>query len=152
IKARILVYALPPMRPALSRLTSTLVAVFVLLLAVSDVRADPSPGNWAEIGGDIRNGHSIVYDPVGNRLISFGGIAHGLLRNDVMVLDLSGPSHWTPLAVAVAAPAPRWGQAACYDPVRGRMIVTAGQIASNLGTTQFAQDTWALHLANPPSW
>ena len=104
-------------------------------LAVSDT--PPSARQW----------HSMVYDPVRNRMVIFGGkSADGTLLNDVWQLSLSGSPAWTQLAPTGTPPAPRSAHCAAYDPVNDRMIVFGGAGASNFN------DVWALSLAGTPAW
>jgi hypothetical protein len=54
-----------------------------------------------------REHHSAVYDPVGARMIVFGGY-DGALLNDVWALSLTDPPTWTPLTTSGTPPtAPR---------------------------------------------
>lgn len=73
-----------------------------------------------------RHGHNVVYDPVRDRLIVFGGRDVIGLRNDVWQLSLSGTPAWTLLVPSGAPPTARDDAAAIYDPVRDRMIVFGG--------------------------
>jgi hypothetical protein len=67
---------------------------------------------------------SMIYDPVRDRLLVFGGAsAQDSLYtrqyfNEVWELSLSGTPTWTNLAISGTAPTGRFAQVAIYDPVR----------------------------------
>ena len=90
-----------------------------------------------------REKHGAVYDPVGDRMIVFGGATISTAANDLWALDLDGTATWTRLAPGGVGPSPRDGPSAIYDPLRGRMIVFDGDLDN---------DTWALDLTGPPFW
>lgn len=87
-----------------------------------------------------RRDHTMIYDPVRDRLVVFGGFDLGKRMNDVWTLSLGDTPTWRPLLSTNAAPGPREGHAAVYDPVRDRMIVYGGET----GTNQLSGDLWAL--------
>jgi len=95
-----------------------------------------------------RDNHSAIYDPVGDRMVVFGGSDFNTLRNDVWALSLEGTPAWTALAPGGTPPRGRYLHSANYDPVRERMIVYAGW--DNTGSA--ATDVWALSLAGTPEW
>jgi hypothetical protein len=80
---------------------------------------------------------SLLYDPVRDRLLLFGGAGYA----DVWALTLSDPPTWQPLVTAGGPPRIRSGHSAVYDPVRDRMIVFGG-----LDGAAWLGDTWALSL------
>src|SRR5688572_27174040 len=86
-----------------------------------------------------RNGVA-VYDPIDHRIIIFGGTGLSGLLNDTWAFNLNTLS-WTPLNTIGAAPDPRLGHDAVYDPVGQQMVVWAGQQGS-----RFFNDTWTLNL------
>ena len=90
-----------------------------------------------------RRGHSAIYDPLGDRMIVFGGSA----MNDVWMLSLSGTPTWTPLQIQGSMPASRFDHSAIYDPARQRMVVFGGNDGGGP-----RNDVWALSLADPPAW
>jgi hypothetical protein len=107
-------------------------------------------GTWSVLaGGGIpiaRSLHSAIYDPVGQRMIVFGGY-DGAGMNDSWVSSLGQNPSWSPLTTAGTSPSPRWGHSAIYDPVRNRMIVFGGR-----GADGFHDDVWALSLSGTPTW
>ena len=122
-------------------------------LALSDVWALDLAGSstWAQIypATSVPSGrydHSSVYDPIRQRMITFGGY-DGTFKNDVWSLSLGSEATWSPVATAGIAPAPRAAHTAIYDPINDRMIVYGGT-----GSSGFFGDVWALTLAGTPTW
>jgi len=99
-----------------------------------------------------RASHRAVYDPVGDRMIVFGGFSTSGLSvtylNDVWSLSLSGTPTWTPLTVAGSPPAGRASFSAVYDPVHRRIVIYGGTIAPALNS----DEVWVLSLDGAPSW
>lgn len=100
-------------------------------------------GRWGEVFAmpDPRYRHTAVYDPVGDRMVAFGGDGAG--DNGAWALSLAGTPVWHRLGTAGTPPPVLSAHAAIYDPVRRRMIVTSG------GTND---RTWALSLSGTPTW
>jgi hypothetical protein len=94
-----------------------------------------------------RTNHTVVYDPVRDRLVLFGGDDGGTARDDVWELTLGGTPAWN-LLTPTGTPGPRHSHAAIYDPARDRMVVHGGQI----DVDNVFGDAWALSLAGPPAW
>jgi hypothetical protein len=96
----------------------------------------------------VRSGSAIVYDPVRDRMIVFGGYdnAAWTALNEVWALSLSGTPAWTQLAPTGTPPSGRQAMSTLYDPVRDRMLIFGGVDYNNLN------DTWALSLAGTPAW
>lgn len=94
-----------------------------------------------------RRAHTAIYDPVGDRMIVFGGQGPSGPLNDVWALSLSGTPDWSQLTPVGSAPVARQTHAAAYDPVRNRMLVYGG----NSGST-YLSDLWALNLSGTPAW
>lgn len=93
-------------------------------------------------GGPAPRAHgAAVFDPVGRRLVVFGGEGQFGLLNDVWAFDLA-TSTWARLATRGAAPAERLGADAVYDPGGHRLVLWAGQQGR-----RFFDDTWTLDLA-----
>jgi galactose oxidase-like protein/Kelch motif protein len=92
-----------------------------------------------------RSDHAMVYDPVNDRMVVFGGF-DGAFRNDVWALNLAGAPSWSQLAPAGASPLGRDIIDAIYDPGHSRMIVYGGWSGS-----EFLNDTWALSWASAAS-
>src|SRR5262249_4971331 len=91
-----------------------------------------------------RAGHTATYDPVRDRMVVFGGRVGGTPLNDVWELSLAASPAWS--QVTPSGSPPDSGQAAVYDPVRGRMLVFAGDDSKS------GLDVWALSLSETPAW
>ena len=91
-----------------------------------------------------RRGHSAIYDPVGDRMIVFGGRDASTVFNDTWTLSMSSPETWAPLAAVGPSPPPMHEHTAIYDPVANRMIVVGGVTTPT--------STWALSLTGTPTW
>jgi hypothetical protein len=107
--------------------------------------AGPIPGG--------RQGHAAIYDPLGHRMIVFGGGAHSSgissYYNDVWALSLTDTPSWTQIATAGMPPDAREGHTAVYDALRDRMVVFGG--FTSPGPVYF-NDAWALSLRGTPTW
>lgn len=119
--------------------------VWVLSLAGSPVWAPLNPSGTPPTS---RMGHTVVYDPVRDRMVVFGGISGSSYSNDVWALTLAGSPAWAQLTPSGTPPSARYGHSAIYDPVRDRMVVFGGY----LGSYSFLGDTWALSLLDSPTW
>jgi hypothetical protein len=97
-----------------------------------------------------RSGHGAIYDPVGDRMLVFGGWAAGVgPTNDLWGLSLAGAPTWAPLACSGGIPNRRTLSSSVLDLPRNRLIVFGG-----FGNGDFASfdDTWAISLAGAESW
>ncbi len=124
----------------------------VILINLLGIAGAQSSSNWqwrnlTPISGQApearRNGVAI-YDPIGKRVIVFGGTGNNGLRNDLWSFDPALRT-WTELNPSGTIPSPRLGFDAVYDPVGHQMVIYAGQGAG------FFNDTWALNL-NTLEW
>jgi hypothetical protein len=100
-------------------------------------------------------GHSLILDPVADRLIVFGGTVPDpsdfgpvdIDSNEVWQIPLSAAASATMLATGDSMPSVRESHTAIYDPIRRRMIVFGGcHLPEVLG------DVWALSLDASPRW
>jgi len=100
-----------------------------------------------------RYAHSMIYDPVRDRIVVFGGlgIIGGGYHNDVWALSLAGTPTWTELTASGTLPFARYVHQALYDPVRDRMVVFGGLYYDGIENRPL-NDVWALSLAGAPSW
>jgi hypothetical protein len=126
----------------------------LLALGVSGAAAGiqaqtPAALTWREVtppaGGaapEARRNGTAIYDPVGRRVVIFGGIAASGYRNDAWAFDLATFS-WTRLETIGPAPAPRLGHDAVYDSQGRQMVVWAGQ-----DDNRFFNDVWTLDLTD----
>ena len=93
-----------------------------------------------------RGSHTAIYDPVGDRMVTFGGSDEYSGRNDVWALSLGGSPQWTQLTPSGILPSGRYEHTAVYDSVRDRMVVFGGYDGS------YVNDVWALSLGANPQW
>jgi len=112
-----------------------------------------SEGAWtleaSGSGPSARYGHSVVADPVGKRLLLFGGEDAGDVTADLYAFDTESAG-WTALSPSGGPPSARRFHAAVLDGANRRMIVYGGEDASGVAV---ADDLWALDLtADPPAW
>jgi hypothetical protein len=96
-------------------------------------------------GPTLRTGSSIVLDPVGDRLLFFGGRGpHPTLGtvswNDVWQVTLGATPTWSLVATAGTPPPITTNAPAVYDSSRHRMLVLVGT------------SLWALSLGGTPTW
>jgi hypothetical protein len=89
---------------------------------------------------------SMIYDPVGDRMLVFGGYNDIQFMNDVWALGLSGTPAWQKLLPTGTTPPPRFGHTATYDPVRREMVVFGGYNGA------FLNDQYVLSLSGAPAW
>jgi hypothetical protein len=113
---------------------------------------DESP-TWTQLAptGSLpaaRQRHTAVYDPVGERMLIYGGRDGSTYYDDVWAMSLGPTPGWTQLAPAGTSPGPRYGHTAIYDPPRDRMVVFGGRL-SGAGESN---DTWTLSLGETPAW
>jgi hypothetical protein len=91
---------------------------------------------------------SMIYDPVRDRLIVFGGDGFGPSYYEVWELTLSGTPTWNQLVLAGGQLiGPRSGAVAFYEPTHDRMIAFGGFNSSGILT-----DVWQLSLSGDPAW
>jgi hypothetical protein len=112
--------------------------------------ADSVDGLWNQLtDGPTRSTPSVMYDPVRNRMLVFGGSdAVGHYVNDVWALSLAATPSWTQIFPSGTPPSPRSGHSAIYDPVRDQMVVFGGADSSSHNL----KDVWTLSLTDAPSW
>lgn len=101
------------------------------------------------IAPSARFGHAAIIDPIGDRMLLYGGGRFGSYSGDLWSLALTGEPVWSPLDAAGPAPAARAGHTAVYDPGRRRMVVFGGELATSPGV---ANDVWSLGLVGTPAW
>ena len=112
---------------------------------------------WTEMlpdgaGPDGREGHGAIYDPVGQRMIVFGGHYEDttrVFRNDLWELTLGASPAWSQLEPAGPVPGARSAFGMVFDPVRRRVLVHGGILADS-GIEP--DELWALSLDGGPVW
>src|SRR4029078_8948233 len=89
-------------------------------------------GTWEELAASpnesvpaVRRDHVAVFDPDGDRMVVFGGLAPSGTTDDVWALGFSGTPEWTRLTPATG-PSRRYVHAGAFDLARRRLIVTRG--------------------------
>jgi len=98
-----------------------------------------------------RYGHMAIYDPVGDRMIVFGGY-DGAFEPDVWQLSLAGDPTWSELSLPGPGPTARDFGTVIYDPLGGRMLLFGGNSVVGLAPATAANDVWALGLGAAPAW
>ena len=73
-----------------------------------------------------RSGHAMVYDPIDERLLMFGGDGGGVPLGDLWAFVFSGPAAGSWVQLASLPSAGRLGAAMGYDAARNQFIVTGG--------------------------
>ncbi len=106
---------------------------------VSQITPTPDPVNGSP---SARMGHSATYDPVGDRMIVFGGLTGAGVTDELWILDFA-TNAWSQIALSGPAPFPRMGHSATLDPPNNRIIVFGGIDPS---TSEY-DDTHALDLS-----
>lgn len=102
----------------------------------------PPPPRW---------GHVAAWDPIGRRMVIFGGsqvTTDSLPIGDLWQLSMDDTT-WTEIVPQGTPPAPRSHATAIYDPGYRRMIVFGGNLAPPLWETN---ETWELILGAEPAW
>jgi hypothetical protein len=94
-----------------------------------------------------RSDHIAVYDPVGDRMLVFGGHTDPGLAGDVWALSFSDPIQWTQLAPGGTLPAARLSHAGAYDASQHRLLIHGGHDG-----TLLRDDLWELSLGDTPEW
>lgn len=96
-------------------------------------------------------GASAAFDPVGNRVIAFGGYDSMVMNHVDATLSWDG-AHWTPLSPGLRPP-PRRAAAMATDPVRRRVVLFGGEDQNGLlgDTWEWDGSQWQLRASTGPS-
>ena len=105
-----------------------------------------SDGTWSGAATIARQAHSMVYDPVRDRIVVIGGF-DGSLHGEVWAMSMSGPKSWVLITPQGSSPSPRYDFSAIYDPLRDRIVIFGGWTGSDN-----AKDVWSLSLSEEPTW
>ncbi len=123
-----------------------LFAVIAIIALTNFAQAQTSADwQWRDItptsgsAPEPRRDGEAIYDPIGKRIILFGGNTNEGLKTDTWAFDPATRS-WTKLATVGTPPSGRFGFDAVYDPVGHQMVIYNGQGAG------FFNDTWTLNL------
>jgi hypothetical protein len=114
---------------------------------------DLETGAWTELvfagaTPGATDGHTSVYDPIGQRMLMFGGYENGVPTNELWQLDLAGTPSWSLLAPSGMSPAPRANHVSVFDPLGNRMLMFGG--AGSF--FDLYADLWELSLGGTPTW
>lgn len=112
--------------------------------------------SWANLGAGPRPliEHVAVYDPVGRRMIVYGGAGSGSSNGSTYVLSLpleteGLPYAWSELVPEAAAPlVPRAAASAVLDAANRRMVVYGGYDPF----LALLDEVWMLPLSGAPAW
>lgn len=118
----------------------------VLALTLCASIATAQDGTWSIVtpgGPSPRHQHGAIYDPIGDRMIVFGGAE---TIDETWALSLGGTPAWTNLAPG-SRPSGRKAMATVYDPVRRRFLIFGGYAGSD-----YTNEVWALPLEGDPEW
>jgi hypothetical protein len=97
-----------------------------------------------------RYGSSMIYDPLRDRLVVFGGQI-GLSSTDELWEFRITTSEWSPIPTTGSPPAARQHHSAVYDSLFDRMVIYGGEA---VGVSSFFPDvhTLALPATGPQTW
>lgn len=107
-----------------------------------------------------RSAHSAIYDPIGDRVILFGGsfariTEENRFSDELWELRLSGKAAWRRLDLVGPKPGAREEHCAVYDPGRREMLIYGGVGAGTdyaKGQIVALHDAWALSLDGAFGW
>ncbi len=109
-----------------------------------------SSAGWSQVAASSyppgRREISMIYDPIGDRLVLFGG-NDGTFRYDSWSLDLAPGGNWSPIGATGSVPSGRYGHASYYDPVGHNLFIFGGN-----SFEQHLNDLYRLNLSGPPQW
>src|SRR5437879_346534 len=111
--------------------------------AFADACDPAGSATWVPIPGPFRYGHTMIYDPVRDRLVVCGGQSLYASWNDIWTLPLAEPDKWSELLPSGAPPVGREYHSAIYDPIRDRMIVFGGYSPFVADRGVCLNDVWA---------
>ena len=94
-----------------------------------------------------RSDHTMIYDPVNDRGILFGGRDLNGFDNDVWGLALAVPA-WTRVHPVPPGAEARLLHKSAYDPARKQMLIFGGYSYEN----GWLNDTWSIDLNGAPAW
>ena len=101
---------------------------------------------WTQLettGPSVRWTASAIHDPIGNRVVLFGGRGSSGDLNDVWALDLA-TEQWSELETSTEGPSARFSHNAVYDSQSHRMLIWSGRMLASSST--LLNDIWAFDL------
>lgn len=109
---------------------------------------DPSVGEWSKVdtagtAPDPRAFHQVVYDPMSDRVLMWGGWVGSSTARDATMWSFDvETSEWSILDVPESeAPTPRWMHAMVYEPASGLLVILGGEWFEE-GVSTGGGDTW----------
>jgi len=111
---------------------------------------DLSGVQWSTLPGSLpRAYHALVYDPIGDRMLLFGGDCNTECFNDgrVSSYSLSGTPGWSDLGVAPTPVAERSYVEAVYDESVSGVVAFGGRTYNT-----YSNELWLLSLSGTPAW
>lgn len=98
-----------------------------------------------------RYSHTAIFDPLGDRMIVFGGLGSTFaIFNDVFQLSLGENPNWNRLSPTGAKPSARRKHTAVYDSSHRAMVVFGGNASS--GFAAWSNELWSLSLDGELAW
>jgi hypothetical protein len=93
--------------------------------------------------------HSAIYDPIGDRMLVFGGSRdeYAEANKELWSLSLSDPPTWSQLLPDRKPPASRSAHTALYDSARHRMLIHGGRLSNESPSL-----VWELSLGDRLKW
>ncbi|MCK4757152.1 MAG: hypothetical protein KAS67_01730, partial [Thermoplasmata archaeon] len=115
--------------------------------AVSDTWLyDIGLDTWTEISPlgspGIRTSHEMVYDPINDVIVMFGGLKSGTYNDDTWILDLNTNS-WTQKFPGIS-PSPRYQFAMNYDNELQKVVLFGGSPSGGV----YVGDTWTFDVVS----
>jgi N-acetylneuraminic acid mutarotase len=111
---------------------------------------DPAANTWTMLtpAGEVpqaRSAHSMSYDPVGKKVILFGGTVQSHCLGDTWAYDPAA-NVWTQLTPLGGVPSPRCGASLVFDPGLNKFLLFGGRDSadlSDLWTFDPVANAWA---------
>lgn len=92
----------------------------------------------------IHSYHTAAYDPVGDRMLVYGGNGAGSWYAYVWALSLAGAPAWSMMTAVAPMPSQRIDQTAVFDVPRNRLLAFGGEVYESGGTRN---DVWEFPIA-----
>lgn len=120
--------------------------VWELTLSGTPTWSQITPAGTPPVG---RNAMTAFYDPIGDRMLVFGGFDGNTqsFLNDLWALNLSGTPTWTQLSLP-GAPSVRRHYASGFDPSTNRVLIHGGLQFATPPQLNYLNDTYQLDLGS----
>ncbi len=128
------------------------VAGMLGIMASADVASAQTNASWRKLSPatspSARTQHSMVYDPVRDRMVLFGGASSLYGNGDAETWEFDG-TNWVQVTTPTS-PTPNARHTTVYDSTR-HVVVLSGGIANGSATWEYDGTTWTQRIpANPP--